>query len=82
MSEHGSNLQQHEPEQHEPEEVSSRNKKYKIAAIILSICGLLYGVAYGEHGTIAFTLSSSIMAIFAVSSPSELSPKAMPRIFG
>ncbi len=64
--------------QHEASE-GRDGRYYKVAAIVLSICGTIYGVVSREAGTIVFSVSSSAMLFFGIVTPSELAPSGLAR---
>ena len=75
MDESDDHLQHHLTE-------GEKGRSYKIAAIVLSMCGAVYGGVSHEAGTTIFSLSSSVMLIFAISTPSEIAPSGLSRFMG
>jgi len=59
---------------------SQTGRNYKVAAILLAICGTIYGAIYHEKGSLVFSISSMVMLIFALVPPNELAPTFLPRL--
>jgi len=59
---------------------SAASRYWKVAAIVLAICGTIYGAKHTETGSVVFSVSSMIMLIFALVPPNELAPAFLPRL--
>lgn len=60
----------------------SKGLRFKVAAVLLVLFGMIYGAIWGEAGTIIFSISSTVMLLFALVTPSEIAHSVLPRSLG